>query len=199
MNDEPIFSSVGQALHVAFLMAIMPPTQRVSTQVLIDSLREQCGKTEARIASTINMGRLTPLEFRGQCALICASAHHHLTQPEYAAVRARFGHQVTKAEGVKELADYIQPATGILHVWAVRGIVWKQYHRGGQRARDRWSLRDIEKETGVTVAALRRCCDVVKKMGEGLELRAQARLGELFVRTGLVAEEYRADAKLTPA
>jgi len=184
-DDGPIFTSVGQALHVSFLMAILPPTQRVSTQVLIDSMREQLGKTEARIASTINMGGMSPLEFRGQCAMITAAAHHHLPGPEYAAVRARFGHQRTKADGVQALAEYVQPASDVTHDLAVRAIVWSQYHRGSQRAADRWSLRAIEKETGVSVHALRRCVEVVRRIGEALERRAESRLGELFERTGV--------------
>lgn len=194
MMDEPIFASVGQALHVSYLMAVLPPTQRVSTQVLIDSIREQLGKTEARIASTINMGSMTPLEFRGQCAMITAAAHHHLAGPEYAAVRARFGHQRVKGDGVMALAEYVQPATGVTHALAVRAIVWSQYHRGSQRAADRWSLRAIERETGVTMHALRRCVDVVRQTGEALERRADQRLGELFERTGVVPARQAAVA-----
>lgn len=186
MTDEPIFTSVGQALHVSFLMAILPPTQRVSTQVLIDSIREQLGKTEARIASTINLGGMSPLEFRGQCAMITAAAHHHLAAPEYAAVRARFGHQRTKAEGVQDLAEYVQPASGVTNGLAVRAVVWSQYHRGSQRAADRWSLRAIERETGVSVHALRRCVEVVRHTGQALEARAEDRLSGLFQRTGVV-------------
>lgn len=186
--DQWIFTSVGQALHVAFLMEILPPTQRVSTQVLIDSIREQLGKLERRVGSTINVGDLTPLEFRGQCAMITASAHHHLRPPEYAAVRARFGHQRTKAAGVLELADYVQPATGVSSADAVRAVVWSQYHRGSQRAADRWSLRTIEREYGVSVHALRQCVDVVRRTGHALERRADVTLGDLFERKGVIPE-----------
>lgn len=184
-GDGSIFTSVGQALHVAFLMAILPPTQRVSTQVLIDSMREQSGKTEARIASTINMGGMSPLEFRGQCAMITSAARNHLPGPEYAAVRARFGHQRTKADGVQALAEYVQAASGVEHDLAVRAVVWSLYHRGSQRAADRWSLTSIGRETGVSVHALRRCAETVKRMGEALERRAESRLGDLFKRTGV--------------
>lgn len=191
---EPIFTSVGQALHVSYLMAILPPTQRVSTQVLIESIREQLGKAEARMASTINVGGLSPLEFRGQCALITAAAHHHLPPPEYAAVRARFGHQRTKAEGVQQLAAYVQPQCGTATGLAVRAVVWSQYHRGSQRAADRWSLRAIEAETGVSLHTLRRCVDVVRHTGEALERRAEKRLWALFQRTGVIPEAAAAAA-----
>jgi hypothetical protein len=187
-DGAAIFRSVGQALHVSFLMEILQPTQRVSTQLLIDSIREQLGKTEARIESTINVGGMSPLEFRGQCAMVVAAVRHHLPHPEHAAVRARFGHQLTKAGGVQDLAEYLQPQTGVQHDLAVRAIVWSQYHRGSQRAADRWSLRAIERETGVPINSLRRCATVVRQVGFALEMRADDRLGELFERTGLTPE-----------
>ena len=164
----------------------MPPTVRVSTQVLIDSLREQLGRVEARIASTINRDGLSQLEFRGQCALVTAAARDHLPPPEHAAVLARYAHQVGKANGVRALADYIQPRTGIEHDLAVRAVVWSQYHRGSQRAADRWSLRTISDETGVSMHALRGCVDAVRQVGEALQTRAEDRLGRMFERTGLV-------------
>ena len=188
MNDAPVFTSTGQALHVSFMMAVLPPTQRVSTQVLIESIREQLGKTERRIESTINVGGLTPLEFRGQCALVTAAARDHLTQPEYAAVRARFGHQRTKSEGVQELAEYCQAATGLENTLAVRALVWRRYHRGGQRGKDSFSLAKISSETGVSESALRTAQGFIARMGDALEARADSRLGEVFERTGLVAK-----------
>lgn len=188
--NEGIFRSVGQALYVSFLMATLPPTQRVSTQVLIQGLREQLGKEEARAASTINLGGMSPLEFRGQCAMVIASARTNLPSPEYAAVRARFGHQRTKAEGVAALADYVQPMTGIEHALALRAVVWSQYHRGSQRAKDRWSLKAICDETGVPVAALRRCVDVVRTTGTALEKRADERLAPIFEARGVTQAVY---------
>lgn len=182
---DPIFQNVGQALHVAFLMQILPVTQKVSTQMLIDALRQASGKMEARIASTINMGGMSPLEFRGQCAMVTAAAQHHLMAPEFAAVRSRFGHQLTKAQGVMALAEYLQPQSGIEHNWALRALVWSHYHRGSQRSADRWSLRSIEAETGVTRRKLGDALQVVRDTGNALERRAEVRLEALFARTGL--------------
>lgn len=182
----PIFVSVSHALHVAYLMAVQPGLQRSPTQVLIESLQQQHGKVEQRVASMVNRGDLRPIEFRAQCALVVAAARGHLMPPEHAAVRARFGHQRTKAEGVAALAEYVQPSAGIEHALALRALVWRQYHVGGQRDRDRWSLRAIEKETGVTVHVLRRAADVVRSMGEALEVRADARLALLFEQRGLI-------------
>lgn len=190
-HHDPIFQNVGQALHVSFLMAILPVTQKVSTQMLLDALRQQSGKMEARVASTINMGGMSPLEFRGQCAMVTAAAHHHLPAPEYAAIRARFGHQVTKADGIKSLADYCQALSGIESELAIKALLWSRYHRGSQRAADRFSLRDIEKETGISVQSLRTAATRMGETCDGLERRAEVRLEELFARTGLTPELTR--------
>jgi hypothetical protein len=185
MTDAPIFQNVGQALHVSYLMAILPVTQKVSTQVLIEAMREQLGKVEARIASTINMGGMSPLEFRGQCAMVTAAVQHHLPAPEYGAIRARYGHQKTKADGVLALAQYIEPRAGVSSSLALKALVWSHYHRGNQRAADRWSLRAIETECGVPVHILRKGLDIVRSTGNGLERRGETRLEALFSRTGL--------------
>lgn len=188
-GGDAVFRSTGQALHVAFLMEILPPTQKVSTQLLIESLREQTGKVERRIASTINTAGISPLEFRGQCAMVRAAAADHLTTPEHGAIRARYGHQLTKSAGVQALAEYLAPIADLGHDLAMRAVVWGVYHKGSQRAKDRLSLSAIERETGITRHRLRKAQAIVIKHGEALEARAAATLGDLFARTGLVGNE----------
>lgn len=180
---EPVFTSVGQALHVSWLMEILPVTQKVSTQVLIESIREQLGKVEARVASTINLGGMSPLEFRGQCAMTRGACHHHLTQPEYDAIRVRFGWQRSQADGVCGMADFIGPMAKLDHPMALRALLWSQYHRGNRHG---LSLRDIERETGISRQKLTAARGIANRMVQGLEERAHMRLGELFERTGLV-------------
>ncbi len=181
-----VFRSAGQALHVSWLMEILPVTQRVATQVLIDSIREQLGKVERRIESTINLGGMSPLEFRAQCAMVRAASRDHLTQPEYDAVRCRYGHQTSKAEGVMSLSDYLAPMVGLDHDWALRALLWSMYHRGGQRAADRWSIRRISEETGITTKRLRTAADKARAVAEALDRRAEGNLQDHFYRTGLV-------------
>jgi hypothetical protein len=185
-NDGPVFRDVGQALHVSYLMQVLPPTQRVSTQVLIDALLEHSGKAAARAASTINVGGMSPLEFRGQCAMVVAAARDHLPPPEHAAVRARFGHQLTRAEGVRALCDYVQPMLRFSHEWALIGVCWAIYHKGSARAADRWSMAAIERETGVSFVRLRGAREKLVATGDALQKRAEERLAELFLRTGLI-------------
>lgn len=182
---EPVFTSVGQALFVAYLMEILPPTQKVSTQILIESLREQSEKLEARMASSINMGNLTPLEFRGQCALIRGAADHHLTHIEHDAVRARFGHQRTKSIGVRGLADYMQPMCNLSSDGAMLAVTWWCFHKPTRLA-DRYSLQDVARQYCAPLSEVKGAVNVIRKTGANLEVRALGRLGELFIRTGLV-------------
>lgn len=183
MISEPVFTSVGQALHVSWLMEILPVTQKVSTQILIDSIREQLGKVEARVNSTINLGGMSPLEFRGQCAMVRGSCEHHLTRAELDAVRLRFGWQLSQAKGVAGMADFLGPMLKLEHDLALRALLWSQYHRGSRKG---LALRDIERETGVSIATLSRASKKMRAAVEGLEMRACRGLDGLFVRTGLV-------------
>jgi hypothetical protein len=183
MNEQPIFMSVGQALHVSWLMEVLPVTQKVSTQVLIESIREQLGKVEARVASTINMGGMSPLEFRGQTAMVRAACLHHLSQPEFNAVRVRFGWQRSQGEGVMAMADYLGPTLRLQNELAERALVWSLFHRGNRKG---LSLRDIERETGVDHVRLHRAGQSIREAMHTLERRALDRLQPLFERTGLI-------------
>ncbi len=182
-NHDPVFTSVGQALHVAFLMEILPVTQKVSTQVLIDSIKQQLGKVEARVSSTINLGGMSPLEFRGQCAMVRSASQNHLTQPEFDAIRLRFGWQRTQAAGVQGIHDYLEPLVQLQGDLALKALLWSLYHRGERKG---LSVRDIERETGVPKSTLSEKAGLIRRSVQGLEERAQARLGDLFERTGLV-------------
>lgn len=183
---DPVFASVGQALHVSWLMEVLPVTQKVSTQVLIESIREQLGKVEPRATGSVNTAGMSALEFRGQCAMVRASCRDHLAPPEYDAVRVRYGWQRSKAEGVMSISEYLRSACCVENDWALRAVIWSLYHRRNQRADDRWSYREIERETGVSKSALHRAANVVRERVQALEDRAQSRIGDLFERTGLV-------------
>lgn len=180
---DPVFSSVGQALHISFLMEILPVTQKVSTQILIDSIKQQLGKVEARVSSTINLGGMSPLEFRGQCAMVRSASQNHLTQPEFDAIRTRFGWQRTQAAGIQGIHDYLLPLVQLQGELALKAILWSLYHRGERKG---LAIRDIERETGIPKSTLADASGVVRRSVQGLEERAHARLGDLFERTGLV-------------
>ena len=188
---DAIFSTVGQALHVSYLMEVLPVTQRVSTQVLIDSLRKSSGVTDETPASdrAVNFGGLSPLEVRGQCAMVRQAVTDHLAEPERHAVQARYGHKATQATGVKALAEYLAPVARIEHQTAMLALTWALYQRSrdrrGRHREDRITLRQIEAECGVPRSTVGRAQLVVRHHAQALERRAEAGLRELFERTDL--------------
>lgn len=192
-----VFRSVGQALHVAFLMEVLPVTQRVSTQVLIDGLRKRCGVWDEDRPSerSVDFSGLSPLEVRGQCSYVRAAVFHHLTAPECDAIKARFGHYDkktgvrTKLDGAEGIARYAFPLSKLQDPEACLAVTWSLF-QPAKRAHDRWSLRAIEAETGVSKSALSRAQIAIRQTAQALERRADVRLAELFERTGLVAAEH---------
>ena len=108
--SEAVFRTVNQALHVSYLMAVLPPTQKSPTQVLISDLMDQAGvKREVEKDGTINFRGLTPLEVRAQCAIVIAAVRDHLQPPERHAIEAWYAHDARKAEGVRFLRDWCTP------------------------------------------------------------------------------------------
>jgi len=113
---SPIFRSVDQALHVAFLMDILPVRERSQMGRIIERMMVEAGVTAGRSESgSVNFGGLSPLDVRGQCAMIRAAVKDHLAQHQACSVWARWGHQTTKAEGVRGMVDYCGPLLSVGH------------------------------------------------------------------------------------
>lgn len=181
----PVFQSVSQALHFAYLLEVMPATQKGSTQMLIESIKQQLGKVEAKVSSSINFAGLSPLELRGQCAMVRGAAQNHLTSIEHDAVRARYGHQSTKAAGVRGVSAYVQAMTSLHNEAAMLAVSWWLYHKPTRLA-DRYTIKQVAKEYGCSLQDCQGALRVLRNASENLERRACDRLGELFLRTGLV-------------
>lgn len=188
MNADPIFRSVGQALYIAYAIEGQPATHRGSTQVLIEGLKQQLGKVERRIASSINTEGLNPLEFRGQCAMVRAAVEH-LPNPESAAIMAWYGrHLDSKARGVKAFRDYIRPQVSFDNDNALLALSWNVFQRvSSTRRGERLSYRAIEQETGISKSTLDRAARSMITTAIALRSRAEDRLHERFAHDGLIA------------
>lgn len=199
--SDAVFRSVHQALHIAFLMEALPPMQKGSTQLFIEDLLRQNFMLEEvpEADRTFRTRGLSPIEIRGQCAMVRATVQDHLTNPERHAVWARFGQQVTrtKAQGVDGLAEYLTPLSGT-RANVVKVLCWAIYTpRSTMRDREtgrtkEWSLRDIEKQYGVPRSTLGEAQKRVRHHAEALEKIALARLHDLYSRKGLVPSEDEA-------
>lgn len=203
---EPVFKTVGQALVTAFGMEYTQMSLRGSTQSLIEDLMEQRYGTAAEIPiaeRTVNRGNLTPLELRGQSAMIRAQVRDNLKGVELAAIHARFGHQTTRGNGVMGLAEHFGSLCTTSNRSAIQALLWGIYSPGirqfpGESAtafnlrrkkrEAEWSLRSIEKSYGSSKSTLHRDQQLLRKVCMGTEVRAQGKLEEVFIRIGLVMD-----------
>jgi len=189
MTASFIFRSTGQCLHVAFLMEILPATQRSFMQAMLEAHMKACGIWEEPKATdrTINFGGMSPLEIRGQCAMVRGMVEHHLTQPEAFAVKAHYGHTVTKAAGVRGLADYVSPLLTTTSKDAVLALAWGVF--GNEKQREGLSLREIADHFGLAKSTAQRDQQTIRRMGRDMLTRAIDRLDSRFQVSGLVENE----------
>jgi len=185
--SEAVFRSVHQALHVSHLMAILPPTQKSNTQALIEQLMRDAGVIrEVEKDGTLNFSGLSPLEIRGQCAMVRGAVVHHCTEPERMAIWAWFAHDGTKAEGVRYLCNFFA------HLWTVESpqarmlMTWRASVTDDSKAARMCSYRDIEGEHGIAKSTAQRQVQAMAKAAKRLRENGASRLEELFLSHGLV-------------
>lgn len=191
-----VFKSTTQALFVSFLMEVLPVTQKCSTQTLIEMLKAAAGIREDLSATERNVDfrGLTPMEVRGQCAMVVSACRDHLSVPERAAVHARFGLERRQAQGVRDLRDYLAPQLGGGSEWMHMALMWNlwgnhQLPRAQRQRRDEFSVRSISETYGIPKSTLWELQQKIKRNQRALENRAVSTLDVLFARTELVGFE----------
>jgi hypothetical protein len=184
---EAVFRSVHQALHVSHLMAVLPPTQKSNTQALIEQLMRDAGVlNEVERDGTLNFKGLSPLEVRGQCAMVRGAVVHHCTLQERMAIWAWFAHDATKAEGVRFLRDWCAELWTVESPQARMVMMWRANVPEDSKVARMCSVRDIEGEHGIPKSTVQRQVAAVSKACRSLRERGAGRLEALFVAHGLV-------------
>lgn len=189
---DPVFTSVGQALAFSFYIEQTQMATKGSTQIVIEDLLKRSGEWLDRVAPTerkMNVGNMSPLELRGQCAMVRSSVQDHLPAPERDSIHARFAYQIVRAVGVRGLRDHLHAVCVTQNLDAILAMLWAIY-KPARRKGDEWSLRALEKQYSISKSTLGRDQQMLREKCNTLESMAQARLGELFERTGLVGDPY---------
>ena len=182
MKVEPIFKSTEQALHVSFLVTSLPATQKTVMQAIYEANVGRSG-----VAGTVNTRGLTQLEFRGQCAMVCAAVDSHLGMPpERHAIKAFLGHQLVKAEGVRGIAEYLEPVLDFGGM-ALLATAWNVFANGEQRKG--LTEREICKHYNLSQSKIHRAAEKIRKTSSELRLRGSSGLDGYFKETGLVMAE----------
>jgi hypothetical protein len=149
MNNDPIFRNVSQALHVSYLMQVLPIGQPSWMQKMIDDHMRACGVwDEAKPHDrTINFGGMSPLDIRAECANVTKRVDERLKTSEAGAIKAWYGHQTTKAQGVQAVFEYVLPMFDIRQD-ATKAIVWSLF--APKTHSEGLSVRAIAKEYEVS-------------------------------------------------
>lgn len=184
---EAVFRTVHQALHVSHLMACLPPTAKSNTQAIIEQLMLDAGVLrEVERDGTLNFRGLSPLEVRGQCAMVRGAVIHHCTEAERMAIWAWFAHDASKAEGVRYLCNWCAPHWTVDSPHARMLMTWRACVTDDSKAARHCSVRDIEAEHGISKSAVQRQVAAVSKACRGLRERGAGRLESIFIAHGLV-------------
>lgn len=189
--SQPVFRDVRHALHVSFLIHSMPATSPSPTAIVIDRLVKECHVWDGlpvRREGAVNFSGLSTLEVRAQCAQVVAMVNHLKHPAESAAVKAMFGHQVIKAAGVRDLAQYCEPTIGSVTGMAALACAWNVF--GTERQRSGLGREAIAEEFGVSERAVRDAVATIRKMGLSLYARADEALTERFERGELIEKSY---------
>lgn len=186
---QAVFKSTSQALHFSYLIEFEPAAGKSIMQAMYEEHLKATGKwvTIPAEERTIDFGGLSPLEIRGQCAMVRASAEHRLVYPEANAVRAHYGMQTTKAAGIRGLVEYVAPMLTIQNDMTKLAMAWG--HLGTIKQRKGLTQIQIAEYYGVPVATVQRDQKKIAEVGRLLLKRAIDGLDVHFKRTELVLDE----------
>lgn len=121
-NKAAIFESVGQALHVSFLIMANEAQQeaplRKALMRMLESLDLSEGQNDwlqqlrGEKIGTVNFGGLSSNEVRAQCALVVSAVASKLPDPEKWCIQAKFGQMASLSSDAtdrqREAARYVQ-------------------------------------------------------------------------------------------
>ncbi len=180
MINEPIFRNVSQALHVSYLMQILPVGQPSWMQRMIDDHMKACGIWDEATPyeRTINFSGMSPLDIRAECANVTKRVDEWLKTSEAGAIKAWYGHQKTKADGMQAVFDYVLPMFDIRQD-ATKAIVWSLFAPKNIAAK--MTPRDIAKEYELTRHRVTQNKESIKKTWYDLLQRGTSELEEVFI------------------
>lgn len=181
--SEPIFRSVYQALNTSFILEYERMSQKGATQIVLEDLRKRGGYlSEKRPDRGMNLGGMSPLEFRGQCAIIRRTVESSLKGAHIDAINAYYGLQLRQAAGVKALCDLLGSLCNTRSDSALKAMMWSIYDR-----RQSLSINAIAVEYAINRKTVTRDLSLLRKLTHNLQVAAETRLEAMFVARGLVA------------
>lgn len=184
--DEPIFRSVQQALHFSFLIETIPVSQKSQMQEIYQQGKQRTWQEDKREPTTIRFGGLSPLEVRGQCAMVRGAVMDHLLIGERHAVHARYALQNVQSSGVRAMRDEAMPMLSCQDEWPTLAMAWLIFGSIGQTAGI--TTRSIADEFELSQNMVMRDIGKIRRAHHALELMAFNKLSELFRKDRLIGD-----------
>ncbi len=173
MEQEPVFRSIEQALHVSFLLEILPVTQKSATAVALDRAKEMLGIIESKEPSTVNFSGLSPIEVRGQCAMVRAMVSDHLSSEEADVIWARYSHAGQQIMATYRVREKIFHRLSTHHTGAANAMTRGCFVRG--REKRRFSVRKIARDFGMSKSTVSRDMKIIRAYIDDMAEKAIAR------------------------
>lgn len=197
MNEAPIFKSTMQAIHVSYMLASLPASEKGNTQSIIEWMREKAGKPEAEVPEelrTVNFSGLTRLQVRCQCAYVRAAVERMCVAPEIHALRIKFANDSTKADAVRYLAEYLRDGAFVSRELKMH-VLWYLFMSNETRREYGLSLRAFEGKYGMDHVAIQRECAAIMRTTNALrEVGARRVTAYLIAKRVVCPEEVRQTA-----
>lgn len=208
VKDEAVFESVGQAVHVSFLIMAQEAKQDAplraalirAMESVVLSGRQRCWLDQLRGASTgsINFGGLDGNEVRAQCAMVLQAVKHRLPETEMWVLQAKYGEtdfedvdgkrrfafSAERIVAIKGLADWFRPMFPALNAMAIDCMLGRLFANHKQLD---ITVRDLAASFGGNHMAYQRATKRIQGHVRALEEIAYSRLELSFVGQGLVS------------
>lgn len=198
---DAIFRSTQQALHVAYLVMSEPVREKNGLRLTLIRIIESLGTLNKRQAAfldylygsadgTVNFAGLSPLEVRGQCAMITAAVMHQLPLAERYAIWVRYARGTQRKEGVIWMSKKLRATLNITNLNAVRYLVAEQSLPKDARDPEK-TFKYISEQTGVPIRTLERAAARIRTHMRTLENRAYNVLTPMFMRDSVIPPSMR--------
>lgn len=198
--NQAMFRSTSQALHFAFMIQAYEVSVENIMSKAIRAIMKELGIWDEGEPSTVDFGGLSPLEIRGQCAMIRAIVRDRLPGPEAWAIQARYGvNEIATIDGKKRfvfsreryeaimnLGNWLAPSFPNFNPLAVDILVAKAVGAVNKNQSGGITSREMAEQFGLDQSTYRHALKRVSEKLIELETRAIDTLTPEFERDGVV-------------
>lgn len=206
LEEQAVFESAGQAVHVAFIILAQEAQQdaplRKALIKAMESIKLTTGQGQwldelrGTSSGSVNFGGLDGNEIRAQCAMITQAVKTNLPAPEMWVLQAKFGQtdfedangrrryafSAERIAAIQGLSDWFRPLCPNLSGPALDCLLGRQF---ANHKKLEISVRDLSKSFGGSYMVYQRAATKIKTHIKALEEKAMTRLDVVFLEQGV--------------